>query len=39
MQDVDRLASYFDVSRKAMHRRLQAVGLVERSWSRHTVAA
>lgn len=38
MQDADRLAAHFDVSRPAMEVRLRQIGLTERR-TRHTVAA
>lgn len=38
-QDVNRLAAQFNVSVPAMRRRLEQIGLMERSYSRHGVAA
>jgi len=38
-QDVDRLAVLFDVSKSAMDRRLQQIGLTERRTTRHGAAA
>ena len=38
-QDVVRLAAHFNVSVPAMRRRLEQIGLVERTYSRHGVAA